>query len=55
MGLTEGDMLIFENEDLPGLSLLLGGHAIEYSRAANRVLMGHPSTVCCSGLRSTLR
>lgn len=55
MKLKKADMLIFENEDLPGLTLLLGEHAIEYGHAANRVLMGHPSTLCCSGVRYELR
>ena len=48
-------MLIDENKDWPGLSLFLGEQTIEYWQAANRGLIGHPSTLCCSGLRYTLR
>lgn len=48
-------MLMFENEDLPGLSLFLGEQTIEYWHAANRGLIGNPSTLCRSGLRYTLR
>ena len=47
-------MLIFENEDLPGLSLFFGEQTIEYQKAANRGLIGHPTTLCCKGLRYTL-
>ena len=55
MDLKGGDMVIFENKDLPGLSLFLGEQTIEYWQASNRFLMGPPSTLCCSGLRYTLR
>lgn len=47
-------MLMFKNEDLPGLSLLLDEHAVKFRLAVSRGLLRHPSTVCCSGLRNTL-
>ena len=48
-------MLILENKDLPGFSLFLGEQSIEYWQAFSRGLLGQQSTLCCSGLRYTLR
>ena len=55
MELKGGDMLSFENKDLPGLSLFFGEQAVEYWRAVSRGFLSHLSTVCCSGLRHKLR
>ena len=53
--LREGGVLTFENEDLPSFLPLLGEHAIEYWLSVGRALWSHLSTLCCSGLRHTLR
>ena len=55
MELEGGDMLIFENKDLPGLPLFLGEQAIERWHAVDRGLLSQPSALCCGGLRYTLR
>ena len=55
MELREGDVLIFENKDLPGFSLFLSEQTIESQQAVSRFFLGHQSTLCCSGLRYTLR
>ena len=47
-------MLIFENKDLPGLSLFLSEQTIEFRRAVSHSFLGQQFTLCCSGLRYKL-